>query len=335
MDALDTARSYHYGVIARAIAMIAARAPEQVPLATLAAEAGMSPAHFQRIFSRWAGVSPKRFGQYLALDTARRLLAARRPLTDATWEAGLSSPGRLHDLFVTWEAMTPGSFARGGAGLDIAWAEIETPFGPAVAMATDRGLCGLGFAAEAGGEAARADLARRWPRANYRQNVTSVCPFVEDIFEPAPGRAARLHLVGGPFQIKVWEALLRLPSASVTTYSEIAAAVGKPRAARAVGNAVGANPVAWLVPCHRVIRREGGLGGYRWGLGVKRAMLALEAGRGVGEDASGLRSAGTLPEGRVLFPEPGEQGEDQHEDPSCHPDRRRDWPCRLPAVDGA
>lgn len=302
--------SYHYGVVARAITTLAARSPEQVPLDTLAAEAGMSPAHFQRIFSRWAGVSPKRFGQYLALDTARRLLRERRSMTETALEAGLSGPGRLHDLLVTWEAMTPGTFARGGEGLEIAWADIETPFGPAVAMATDRGLCGLGFAAEAGTATTRAALAARWPRAHLREDAAAVLPLVDGIFEPGSGRGTtpRLHLLGGPFQIKVWEALLRLPPASVTTYSEIAASIGRPGAARAVGNAVGANPVAWLVPCHRVIRREGGLGGYRWGVGVKRTMLALEAGRSEGARIRAAAS-GTLPESPGFSPEAIEQGE--------------------------
>lgn len=268
--------SYHFGVIERAIASIAASAPEQVALETLAAEAGMSPAHFQRVFSRWAGVSPKRFGQYLALDQAKRLLAERRSLLDAAWGAGLSGPGRLHDLFVTWEAMSPGQYARGGGGLAIAWAEVATPFGPALAMATERGLCGLGFTAATGREAGLADLMARWPAAAYREDAGVVAPLVDAAFE---GRRPPLHLIGGPFQLKVWEALLQVPTGAVTTYADLAAAIGRPGAARAVGTAVGRNPVSWLVPCHRVLRREGALGGYHWGLGVKRALLAWEAGQ--------------------------------------------------------
>jgi AraC family transcriptional regulator of adaptative response/methylated-DNA-[protein]-cysteine methyltransferase len=272
---------YHYGIIARAIRTIAARAPEPVPLGLLAREAGMGEAHFQRVFSRWAGVSPTRFGRFLALDRARRALAERRSsLLDAALAAGLSGPGRLHDLFVTWEAMTPGAFARGGAGLAIAWDEIETPFGPAVAMATERGLCGLGFAGAAGAEAARADLAARWPRASFRRDPDAVAPHVDTIFEARPRRRPlRLHLIGGPFQIKVWEALLRVGEGEVTSYGALARAIGHPGAARAVGSAIGGNPVAWLVPCHRVLREAGGLGGYRWGLDVKRMMLAVEAAR--------------------------------------------------------
>jgi AraC family transcriptional regulator, regulatory protein of adaptative response / methylated-DNA-[protein]-cysteine methyltransferase len=276
LDRPDAPAGYHFGVIERAIATIAARAPEQVPLETLAAEAGMSPAHFQRVFSRWAGVSPKRFGQYLALDQAKRLLADRRSVLDAAWGAGLSGPGRLHDLFVTWEAMSPGAYARAGQGLVIDWAALPTPFGMAVAMATERGLCGLGFAGDASAEHVFADLAARWPAATYREAPDRLAPLVRDAFE---GRRPPLHLIGGPFQLKVWEALLQLPAGAVTTYADLAEAVGRPGAARAVGTAVGRNPVSWLVPCHRVLRREGRLGGYHWGLGVKRALLAYEAGR--------------------------------------------------------
>lgn len=272
-----TSEPYHFRVVARAIGAITAAAPKQVPLARLARDAGLSEAHFQRVFSRWAGVSPKRFAQYVALGTARRLLAERRSVLDAAWDAGLSGPGRLHDLFVTWEAMTPGAYARAGEGLEIAWAGIETPFGPGVATATDRGLCGLGFAGEIGEAAALADLAGRWPRARLREDAAAVAPHVAGLF--ARRSRARLHVFGGPFQLKVWEALLQVPSGGVTTYSDLAAAIGRSGAARAVGTAVGRNPVAWAIPCHRVLRREGGFGGYHWGLGVKRAMLACEAGR--------------------------------------------------------
>jgi AraC family transcriptional regulator, regulatory protein of adaptative response / methylated-DNA-[protein]-cysteine methyltransferase len=284
---------YHFRVVARAIAAIAGAGPEQVPLARLAREAGLSEAHFQRVFSRWAGVSPKRFAQYLALDTARRLLAERRSVLDAAWDVGLSGPGRLHDLFVTWEAMTPGAYARAGEGLEIAWARLETPFGPAVATATGRGLCGLGFAAATGEAAALADLARRWPRAQLREDAAAVAPHAAGIFER--GSRPRLHLFGGPFQLKVWEALLQVGPGRVTTYSDLAAAIGRAGAARAVGTAVGRNPVAWIIPCHRVLRHEGGLGGYHWGCEVKRAMLACEAGRAeAGEaDAHAVASAGS------------------------------------------
>ncbi len=269
-------RAYHYRVIARAIAELDAAGGERLALPDLAARLGMSPAHFQRVFSQWVGVSPKRYQQYLALGHARRLLAERFTVLEAALGSGLSGPGRLHDLFLRWEAMTPGDYARAGAGLEIAWGWFETPFGPAIAMGTDRGLCGLGFAAEMGAQAAFDDLARRWPRAAFREAPERLRNWVEAAFG---GGEARLHLIGAPFQIKVWEALLSIPSGHVTTYSQLAASVGNPRAVRAVGTAVGRNPVSFLIPCHRAIAKTGGLGGYHWGLPVKRAMLAWEAAR--------------------------------------------------------
>ena len=268
---------YHNAVIARAIDHIAARAPEQASLDEVAAGVGMSPAHFQRVFSQWVGVSPKRYQQYLTLDHARRLLAERHSLLETAYASGLSGSSRLHDLFLRWEAMSPGEYARAGEGLEIAWGWFDTPFGPALAMATDRGLCGLAFAAETGRAAAMADLRGRWPRARYVEAPERLAPWIAAAF--GAGGEARLHLIGAPFQIKVWEALLQVPSGHVTTYSDIAGAVGHPKAMRAVGTAVGRNPVSWLIPCHRALRKAGGLGGYHWGLGVKRAMLAWESAR--------------------------------------------------------
>lgn len=271
----DTA--YHYGVVRRAIEVID-RADGPLSLDDLAAQLGMSPAHFQRVFTRWAGVSPKRYQQYLTLDHARRLLASRATVLETAMATGLSGTGRLHDLFVGWEAMTPGDFARGGAGLTIRKGWAETPFGPALAMATERGLCGLAFAAECGRAAAEADLAARWPAARFVEDADAVAPLLSAAFGH-PGAGARLHLIGAPFQVKVWEALLAIPPGQVATYSAIAEAIGHPRAVRAVGTAVGRNPIAWLIPCHRALRKSGGLGGYHWGLPVKRAMLAWEAAR--------------------------------------------------------
>jgi AraC family transcriptional regulator of adaptative response/methylated-DNA-[protein]-cysteine methyltransferase len=276
--ARDPEQAYHYAVIARAIAEIDAAGGAALPLEELAARVGLSPAHFQRTFSRWAGVSPKQYQQYLALDQARRLLQNRFTTLEASLNTGLSSPGRLHDLFLKWEAMSPGEYARGGDGLTISYAALDTPFGAALAMATERGLCGLAFTADIGGEAALADMRARWPRARYRHDPERVEPLARAVF--GGGRApTRLHLIGAPFQIKVWEALLAIPSGHVTTYSEIARAIGRPAAVRAVGTAVGRNPIGWLIPCHRALRKSGGLGGYHWGLPVKRAMLAWEAAR--------------------------------------------------------
>ncbi len=273
----DMEQGYHAQVIRRAIEAIDASGGAPLSLDELAARMRMSPAHFQRLFSKWAGVSPRRFQQYLTLGHAKALLEARFTTLETAQALGLSGTGRLHDLFVRWEAMSPGEYARRGAGLEIATGTFPSPFGPVVAMGTGRGLCGLAFAAEMGEEAARADLAARWPEARFRHDPGALAGWVEAAFGGA-GRVD-LHLSGAPFQIKVWEALLAIPSGHVTTYSEIAAAMGKPRAMRAVGSAVGRNPVSFLIPCHRVLQKSGGLGGYHWGLPVKRAILAWESAR--------------------------------------------------------
>lgn len=275
--------AYHYRTIARALHMVEAEGGRAMQLEDLAARLSMSPAHFQRVFSRWVGVSPKRYQQYLTLDLARQLLAERFTLLDTAAEAGLSGTGRLHDLFLAWEAMSPGEYARGGEGLTIRYGWFPTPFGEALAMGTDRGLCGLGFVDDCGRDAAMADLCGRWPRATFVEDRAAVAPWIEAAF--AGKGEARLHMIGAPFQIKVWEALLAIPSGQVTTYSELARAIGHPTAVRAVGTAVGRNPVSWLIPCHRALRKTGGLGGYHWGLPVKRAMLAWEAARAEAKSA--------------------------------------------------
>jgi AraC family transcriptional regulator of adaptative response/methylated-DNA-[protein]-cysteine methyltransferase len=273
----DQSPAYHYGVIARALKIIDEAGPA-LTLDDLAAKMGMSTAHFQRTFSQWVGVSPKRYQQYLTLDHARRLLADRFTVLDTALSTGLSGGGRLHDLFLTWEAMSPGEYAQGGAGLVIRWGYFPTPFGEALVMATDRGICGMGFTEEFGRDWSMQDLTQRWPKATYLEDL-GIAAMVNAAMA---GRDARLHLIGAPFQIKVWEALLHVPSGHVTSYSELAGAVGHPNAQRAVGTAVGRNPISFLVPCHRALRKSGGLGGYHWGLPVKRAMLAWEAAR---EDA--------------------------------------------------
>ena len=266
---------YHYAVIERALREIDATGPA-LTLDALADRMGMSAAHFQRVFSAWVGVSPKRYQQYLTLDHARSLLAERFTVLDTALSTGLSGPSRLHDLFLTWEAMSPGDYARGGAGLTIAWGWFDTPFGPAVVMGTHRGICGMGFAADMGEAAAFEDLQRRWPLADFVEDAARLRPWVQAALG---GQAAPLALMGAPFQIKVWEALLRIPSGHVTSYGEIAAAIGNPKAVRAVGTAVGRNPISLLIPCHRALRKSGGLGGYHWGLPVKRAILAWESAR--------------------------------------------------------
>ena len=273
----DPTQSYHYQTIARAIALIDEAGGAGLPLETLAARLGMSAAHFQRLFTQWVGISPKRYQQYLALEQARHLLNARYSVLDTALAAGLSGSGRLHDLFLRWEAMTPGDFARGGAGQVVHWGWFDSPFGPLLAMGTARGLCGMAFGAEMGAEATFADMARRWPQARFVEAPDALAPWVEAALK-GRGELA-VAAIGAPFQLQVWEALLRIPPGQVTTYSEIARAIGRPTATRAVGTAVGRNPLGWLIPCHRVLARSGGLGGYHWGLPVKRAMLAWEAAR--------------------------------------------------------
>lgn len=273
----DQSPSYHYAVIARALRTLDA-APPQLTLDELAAKMGMSAAHFQRTFSQWVGVSPKKYQQYLTLDHARRLLADRFTVLDTALETGLSGSGRLHDLFLTWEAMSPGDYARGGSGLTILWGWFDTPFGQALVMGTEKGICGLGFLGEMTEAETMHDLQSRWPRATYVHDEATLRPWVGHAFGDTPA-CTPLYLIGAPFQIKVWEALLRIPSGYVTTYSQIAGAVGHPAAQRAVGSAVGRNPISFLIPCHRAIRRDGGLGGYHWGLPAKRAILAWEAAR--------------------------------------------------------
>ncbi|WP_116085825.1 bifunctional helix-turn-helix domain-containing protein/methylated-DNA--[protein]-cysteine S-methyltransferase [Tropicimonas sp. IMCC34011] len=275
-DEQDLSGAYHYGVMRRALEEIDA-AGGNLPLDDLAARLGMSSSHFQRLFSAWVGVSPKRYQQYLALGHAKALLRDRHTVLEAADGAGLSGGGRLHDLFLRWEAMSPGAWAAKGEGQRIAWGTFDSPFGEVIAMATQRGLCGLGFTAETGREAVMADLAGRWPKAELREDPAALAPWITAAFE---GRGeARLDPPGGPFQIKVWEALMAIPTAHVATYSDIAAAIGHPGAVRAVGTAVGRNPVGFLIPCHRAIRASGGLGGYHWGLPVKRAILAWESAR--------------------------------------------------------
>jgi len=276
MNTQANEQSYHYGVMRRAIELIDAGG-EGLSLDELSTKMDMSPAHFQRLFSAWVGVSPKRYQQYLRLGHAKTLLQDRFTTLEAAQAVGLSGTGRLHDLFLRWEAMSPGEYARKGLDLQIFWGWFDSPFGLALAMGTGKGICGLAFAAETGAETALADMRARWPNARFTEDVMALRPLITAVFDHR-GEAA-LHMIGAPMQIKVWEALLRIPSGQVSTYSEIAQSIGEPRAQRAVGTAVGRNPVSWLIPCHRVLRKSGALGGYHWGLPVKRAMLAYEAAR--------------------------------------------------------
>ncbi|CUH88228.1 Regulatory protein of adaptative response [Phaeobacter sp. CECT 5382] len=276
MNVQTSEQSYHYGVMRRAIELIDAGG-DDLTLEELARHMGMSPAHFQRLFSAWVGVSPKRYQQYLRLGHAKTLLRERFSTLDTAHAVGLSGSGRLHDLFLRWEAMSPGEYARKGEGLEILWGWFDSPFGLALVMGTHKGICGLGFAAETGAEPTLADMRARWPQATFIEDPTALRPLVEAAFDQK-GETA-LYLIGAPLQLKVWEALLSIPSGHVTSYSEIAKSIGNPKAVRAVGTAVGSNPVSWLIPCHRALKKSGELGGYHWGQPVKRAMLAYEAAR--------------------------------------------------------
>ncbi len=277
MDQQNLDSGYHYRVVERAIAHIDAPGGTRRSLGDLAAELGMSAAHFQRLFSQWAGVSPKRYQQYLTLGHARHLLEARFSTLETAHEIGLSGQARLHDLFLRWEAMTPGDYARRGAGLELRYGWFDTPFGLALGVASPRGLCGLAFCDSEDREACLQDMAQRWPAARLVADPSPAAPHIAAAF--AQSGEARLHLIGTPFQIKVWEALMHVPSGYVTSYGEIGARVCSSRAARAVGAAVGRNPVGFLIPCHRCLRGSGGLGGYHWGLARKRSMLAWESAR--------------------------------------------------------
>lgn len=281
-DVINAADEPRHDAVARAIALLVERRDDPPDLATLAAEAGLHPHHFQRVFSRWVGISPKRFAQYLRLDHARRLLSAPTSLLDAALDTGLSGPSRLHDLFVTCEAMTPGDWKARGAGLAIRWGLHSSPFGRCIVGTTDRGVCWFSFVT--GDEAAAvAEFAGEWPGAELVRDQAATAAVVARMFAPVAGPAADnpplpVLLRGTNFQVKVWEALLSIPPGRVVSYGDVAAAIGRPTASRAVGGAVGSNPVSVLIPCHRVIRASGILHTYRWGSSKKQALLAWEAG---------------------------------------------------------
>jgi len=269
-----------YRRMARAIRYLAENYLDQPRLEDAASAAGLSPFHFQRLFTRYVGVSPKSFVGHLTLAHAKSDLAKGASVLDAALDAGLSGPSRLHDLALKIEAMTPGEYARGGAGLAIAYDFHPCPFGVALIMTTPRGVCGLAFGDEGEEEALLDDMTRRWPNAEFVEDAARTGAIARHIFEPDPVRnPLGLHLLGTPWQIKVWQALLAIPAGHVTTYRAIAEKIGGASASRAVGTAVGRNPVSLLIPCHRVLGSDGALHGYHWGLTRKRAMLAVEASR--------------------------------------------------------
>ena len=275
------AMSSDYARVEAAIRHLDAHAAEQPSLQELAAVVGLSEFHFQRLFHRWAGVTPKTFLQVLTLRAAKRRLEGAGSVLEASLEAGLSGPGRLHDLFLGLETLTPGEFKARAAGLEIRWGIHDTPFGEACFALTPRGLAGLSFVdGDAGG--AVEDLRRRWPGAALRHDPSATEACAAELDARARGQAPKplpLLLKGSPFQLRVWEALLRIPEGAVRSYGQLAAAAGAPGASRAVGTALAANPIGVLIPCHRVIRATGAVGEYRWGPDRKRALLALEGAR--------------------------------------------------------
>jgi len=271
-----------YAVVRRAIAFISEHWRAQPEIDEIAAAVGTTTADLHHVFRRWAGLTPKAFLQAITLDNARRLLRSSASVLDAAYEVGLSGPGRLHDLFVTHEAMSPGEWKSGGEGLSVAYGFHPSPFGSALVMTTERGLAGLAFADPGEEEAALDDMRGRWAKARYSEDKERTGAIARRIFDPTlwrPERPLRVVLIGTDFEVRVWETLLGIPMGRATTYSDIAAKLGKPTASRAVGAAVGKNPVSFVVPCHRVMGKSGDLTGYHWGITRKRAMLGWEAGR--------------------------------------------------------
>jgi len=271
-----------YEIVRRTIEKISLDYRDQPSLDELSAAVGLTPNALQKLFTRWAGLTPKAFLQAVTLDHARRLLDGGMPLLEASLELGMSGPGRLHDLFVTHEAMSPGDYKSRGASLTIRYGFHVSPFGIALVMVTDRGLAGLAFSDPGEERAAFADMSSRWPAATYVEDIAATAPYAARVFDPARWRRdepLRVVLIGTDFQVRVWEALLAIPMGKACTYSAIAEHIGMPSASRAVGAAVGANPVSFVVPCHRALGKSGALTGYHWGLTRKRAILGWEAGQ--------------------------------------------------------
>ncbi len=275
-------QSDDYRRIEKAIRFIAHHYRNQPSLDEIAASANLSRYHFDRLFKRWAGISPIQFVQFLTLDYTKHQLAESRSLLDTSLAAGLSGPSRLHDLFVTFEAMTPGEFKKQGRGLQIEYGFCDSPFGECLLATTARGICSFGFIAAGGQAEAVENLFQTWPESQFSENPTGLCPLVADMFPAVPNETRRpfnLLLKGTNFQVNVWKALLRIPEGRVVSYQDIAWLVGRPTSFRAVANAVAINPVAYLIPCHRVIAQTGKINQYRWGSSRKKAILGWEAAR--------------------------------------------------------
>ena len=271
-----------YDVVRRAVQFISEHWRRQPEIEAIAHAVGTTTTELHHLFRRWSGLTPKAFLQAITLDRARTLLRDSASVLDAAYAVGLSGPGRLHDLFVTHEAMSPGEWKAGGEGLTLHYGFHPSPFGIALIVAAPRGLAGLGFADPGEEQPALADMQRRWPKARYVEDATRTAPLARRIFDPALWRAdqpLRVVLIGTDWEVRVWETLLKIPMGRATTYSDIARKVCSVKASRAVGAAVGKNPISFVVPCHRVLGKSGKLTGYHWGVTRKCAMLGWEAGR--------------------------------------------------------
>ena len=272
-----------YETVRRVIEILTLDYRDQPSLETIAAQLDQSPTQLQKTFTRWAGLSPKAFLQAVTIDHAKRLLREESlPLLETALEVGMSGPGRLHDLFVTHEAMSPGEWKAKGAGLQIRYGFHPSPFGLALIMITDRGLAGCAFADLGEEQACFEDMSRRWPNADYLEDTMATAPYAARIFDPqrwSSEQPLRVVLLGTDFQVRVWKSLLKIPLGKAVTYSHVAHDIGQPKASRAVGAAIGANPISFVVPCHRAVGKSGALTGYHWGLTRKRAILGWATGK--------------------------------------------------------
>jgi AraC family transcriptional regulator of adaptative response/methylated-DNA-[protein]-cysteine methyltransferase len=274
-----------YDIVRRAIAHIRGNWRAQPEIDVIAKAAGVNATELHHLFRRWCGLTPKAFLQALTLNSARELLRSSASVLDTAYEVGLSGPGRLHDLFVTHEAMSPGEWKAGGEGLAMTYGYHPCPFGMALVMTTPRGLAGLALADAGKERAALNDMKARWPKARYVEDFAATAATARRIFDTSlwrQDRPLRVVLIGTDFEVRVWEKLLTIPMGRLTTYSDVAARTGTPKGARAVGAAVGKNPICFVVPCHRVVAKDGDITGYHWGLTRKRAMLGWEAGMAAG-----------------------------------------------------
>jgi AraC family transcriptional regulator of adaptative response/methylated-DNA-[protein]-cysteine methyltransferase len=270
-------KSSQFNLVSQLLSRLSENAVHQPDLGELARATGLSPSHLQRVFQEWAGVSPKQFLKYLTRESARQRLLEGQSVLDTSLDVGLTGPGRLHDLMVTTDSLTPGEVKLRGRGVTLHFGCGTTPFGPAILSWNERGITFLGFCNEVTPVDVIDQLQSQWSNANFARNDNGAQIRLKQVFEKPPGQPIRVWLRGSPFQLKVWEALIAIPDGSLVSYGTVAHWIGKPSAARAVGSAIGSNPIAWLIPCHRVIRQVGELGEYRWGRLCKSAMIGMEA----------------------------------------------------------